>query len=171
MLEFLIPLIAFSGLIFGILLSKISPEEMKSGKKYFNYLKKIALAVLVISLIFLTAPFSWYVLLGLIIGYISALLLKRVYFFLGLALLLSFLTFNPNFTLLVSSLIFIFGLPLGSLINMELKKRKDIYFLVLFNLLFFLAPLLLLFVQDLFVYNLIFPLAFTAGSLLYLIRY
>jgi len=127
MLEFLIPLIAFSGLIFGILLSKISPEEMKSGKKYFNYLKKIALAVLVISLIFLTAPFSWYVLLGLIIGYISALLLKRVYFFLGLALLLSFLTFNPNFTLLVSSLIFIFGLPLGSLINMELKKRKDIY--------------------------------------------
>ncbi|MBS3146063.1 hypothetical protein J4414_04670, partial [Candidatus Woesearchaeota archaeon] len=73
--------------------------------------------------------------------------------------------------LLVSSLIFIFGLPLGSLINMELKKRKDIYFLVLFNLLFFLAPLLLLFVQDLFVYTLIFPLAFTAGSLLYLIRY
>src|SRR3989344_5338071 len=125
MLEYLIPLIVFSGLILGVILAKVSPEEMKSGERYFKILKKITLAILIISLIFLAIPLFLELVLGLVIGYIAALLIKRAYFFLSMIL----------------------------------------------NAIFFLSPFLLFFIRDLLANNLAFPLAFTAGSLLYIIRY
>jgi len=171
MLEYLIPLIVFSGLILGVILAKVSPEEMKSGERYFKILKKITLTILIISLIFLAIPLFLELILGLVVGYIAALLLKRVYFFLGLALFLSFLTSIPDLILLFSSIVFIFGLPTGSLIASEVKKKKDLYLSMILNAIFFLSPFLLFFIRDLLANNLAFPLAFTAGSLLYIIRY
>ena len=62
-------LISFIGLLIGILLARISPEEMKPGKKYFILLKKIILIAIIVSIFYYSNISLFGVFIGAFIGY------------------------------------------------------------------------------------------------------
>jgi len=130
----MLSLIAFSGLLFGILLGYINPEELKPGKKYFKIF-----CLLVLFSILLVLFFSYkFSIIGLALGVAIGFFLKKEYFYLGLSVVASY-TLGLN--LLLSSLVFVYGLPYGSLL---ILKSKKIWKEIMFDLILFLIPFLLL---------------------------
>ena len=111
---YFVPLISFTGLIFGIFLAKIAREELRPGYFYFFWFKKIILACLIIVL-FLNIEFSliWMLFFGVVFGYLSGLY-SKIYFYLGLCSTISFL-FSKELFFLINIFIFLFGLPEGTL--------------------------------------------------------
>ncbi|MBU1245894.1 MAG: hypothetical protein ABIJ20_02185 [Nanoarchaeota archaeon] len=147
-------IITFLGIVVGLLLARFTKEELKQGKKYFIWLKRTILIFLVTFLFYLALPNYISTIIFFIIGLIVAYFFKKEYFYFGLAL---FSTLNL-FTVI---LIFLFGLPYGSLLFSKKYKYKTL----LFDLVFFAIPFLLLFVK---IPN-NFILAFTSGALFTLI--
>ncbi len=119
----LLALLTFSGILFGILLKKIAKEEIKQGKKYFQIMIKILLVIIAFILMY-NFKISWTIIIGILLGYIIPL----NYLFFGLSCIIL-----DNFLLYI--IIFIIGLPYGSLIN---KNKK-----ILNELILFLLPMLL----------------------------
>ncbi|MBU0930354.1 MAG: hypothetical protein KJ623_04770 [Nanoarchaeota archaeon] len=118
-------LLSFIGILAGILIARYTKEELKEGKKYFIILERICL--ILISLILISNyKISWVVLLGLIAGYF----LNIIYLVFGLTLVL---TNN----MMLSIIVFIYGMPYGSMLKEKTKK-------VLKDLVLFLLPALLL---------------------------
>jgi hypothetical protein len=135
-LNYFIPLISFLGLVFGVLLSKIAREEIRPGMKYLDGFKRAVLVSLIIVLL-LNVDNLLFLFVGIIFGYLSSLYLED-YLYLGLACSLSFL-FSVEMFFVLAVLVFLYGLPRGSLI----KKFSEVYL----SFLLFVIPLLLLFVS------------------------
>ena len=128
-------LISLLGLPCGIFLYLMTKEEFKDGKKYFILIKNI----LFFSLIFISIFF--FVRERLMIQLIIILVLAIIIYFINqkiknqyiifLPYLLFIITYllsnNLNFRLLIASLIFLFGLPTGTLfyqrLENDIKKR------------------------------------------------
>jgi len=119
---YLVPIVVFIGFILGFLIKKYIPEEKKL-QKYFPGIEKILLVLLILAIILITFENTIWFYLFLITGLILGFFLREKYFYLGLSLL----TFN----IYLSILTFLFGLINGS------KK-------IVFNLIFFAIPFLLL---------------------------
>lgn len=139
-MQYLIPVIAFLGLIAGIVLKKTCEEEIKPGKPYFLLLQKVVIVTLIIALLYTTLSNTLLYFILILIGIITAIFFTHTYFYLGLALL----TLNP----LIATLTFIYGLPTGTL------KPK-----VILNLLLFAIPFLLL------IFNIIYTAPIALGAL------
>lgn len=106
MINLIISFIAFFGLIIGWFIAKKTKEELKEGRKYFNWLHKFLVLVFIGSLIYF--DFNIYLLaLGVLVGYF----IRRSYLYLGLV---SFGFFNY--------FIFLFGLSYSSLEKYSNKK-------------------------------------------------
>jgi hypothetical protein len=102
----------FLGLIVGYILSKISPEEMKSGKKHFMNGKGILAWLIVLAFFF----FSWkvlnvYYIFLILLGLLLGIFFRGIYFIFGVGLAFA----SGGFSYLLASLIFIFGMFEGSL--------------------------------------------------------
>lgn len=145
-IQFLAPIIAFLGLPIGLFLSFISPEEMKPGKKYFELIQNL---LLVFILFFV---FDYY-LFPLILSIIITITLflgvfywqnknKSVIIYVVLAILLFFSDNDASLFALESSLIFMYGIPTGSLIQ---YRKKDFLKIVAKHSIFILLVILLLF--------------------------
>ncbi len=147
-------LIAFLGLVCGIFLGKYTREELKDGKKYFILLEKSILFVLILFLLY-NVSFSFLVVISSLIGVLLSRKLNKIYFYLGL----TFVLIND---LSITALIFIFGLPYGSLLYHS-KKIKEWSW----NLLYFAIPLSLLLIGDFVSLYSEYFLAFASGSLFY----
>jgi len=161
MLQFLIPLISFTGIIGGILLKNIAQEEVKFGKfggRYFLWIKRIILFLLILIISFFTTDYL-FLSFGIIVGLILGIFITE-YLFLGLTLLIGF-NLHKNILLITSSLTFLYGLPYGSI--MRRIKLKQIIAATIF---FFLPFLFLLTSINL---NLIIGIS-TGGLFQYLIR-
>ncbi|MDD5133754.1 MAG: hypothetical protein PHD81_04995 [Candidatus Nanoarchaeia archaeon] len=139
--------LSFFGLAIGLLLAILCKEELKSSKKYFLLFEKICLLVIFVILMY-SFKLKWTVLLGIPMAYFF----KEDYFYLGLSLL------SNNF--LVTSFVFMFGLPNGSL----LYSDKVIIKKVLMNLLLFLIPAI--FLLNVFVPYQEYLISFAIGALL-----
>lgn len=140
---YFIPLISFTGLIFGILLAKIAYEEIRPGLYYFYLIRKIILALLIITLL-LNIDLSLISLISLFIGVVFGYwgsYFSRDYMFLGLCSTISFL-FNKEIFFLLNILIYFFGLPKGTLFRRfkfdELYKNFLVFFIPFLILVFFL---------------------------------
>lgn len=146
---FLTNIAIFLGLIIGIILAYIAPEELKAGKKYFILLQNILLALILFLLLFFYKFNSrWSLVISLVLFLSLYFYLNKNqkikyidYAFLGIVFYLS--SKNINLFLLESSLIFIYGLPTGSLLT-NIKKR-NILEIVLKNISFIIIPLILFF--------------------------
>ena len=114
--EFFIPLISFLGLIVGIILAKVSPEEMKPGRIFFKVMRLAALFLIVIISLYYSKVNLILFAGGLSIGFF----LKLGYFYLGAALAGAFMVSKES-VLMIASLIFIYSMPHGTL--MESKKK------------------------------------------------
>lgn len=132
--KLIIAIIAFLGLLAGQFLAKIAKEEVKPGLKYFKQLKRLILLALTFALLYpnIDQYASW--IFPFIIGFILSFFLKKRYLILGFSLVLAS-TISPQFFLLVAILIFLYGLPYGTL-NKNLLENF-IIFAVPFILLFF----------------------------------
>ncbi|MBS3172615.1 hypothetical protein J4438_03485, partial [Candidatus Woesearchaeota archaeon] len=78
----LLALIAFVGLVLGVLLASLAKEELKAGKKYFVLLYKILLLLIIVYLLYLAEINIW--LIGFVFGFVLAYFARNIYLFLGL---------------------------------------------------------------------------------------
>lgn len=100
-------LLALLGIIFGVILRRFTKDEIESGRKYFEILKKTILFVIIL-LVLYYVNFSILVFLMIIVGFLVALfLLRSPHLFLGLSLGIS--------SYLLVGLIFLHGLTSSSL--------------------------------------------------------
>jgi hypothetical protein len=126
----IIGLISFLGLIIGYIIAHNTKEELNLGKKYFE----LFAGLILLSLIFLLIKFDLYFLIGIILGIMINYFIKKIYLFLGISFLLN--------NLLLSFLIFIFGLFYGTLDYIKFKKIN--YNDILINFILFIFPLILI---------------------------
>lgn len=129
----LIAVVVSIGLISGKVLAWIAKEEIRSGKKYFIILQKALFCGAIILLMFLNKTNVHYIWIGALVIFVYLYYYKKispeiVYAVLGLVFYLSVKT---EYFLIASSLIFLYGLPSGTL----LKDKKKIAL----NLLLFLV--------------------------------
>ena len=144
---FLASVLSFLGLLVGIILIKLAPEEQKPGKKYFILIKKIIL-FLIIALFFIYLKINLIILFLLLIITLIMLTNKKitlesnllVYLMLGIFFSLSSKIFY--LFIIESVLIFLYGIPTSSL---ELKKN-NYYSVFVKNLVFFVPVILLYFI-------------------------
>lgn len=139
--------LTFIGFVIGIILSLIAPEEMKDGKKYFIILR----AIIFVFIIFITCEIlGFHILVSTALSLLIILfvLYKKTehinYFFyiiLGVVFAISYI--QQELFILQASLIFIFGLPSGSLFKMERKLiKKDYINLMAYFLVYTLSGIL-----------------------------
>jgi hypothetical protein len=123
-LNYLLALIgSFSGLFVGMGLGYIAKEELKYGKKYFLWMQNI---VLILAAIFVLYSFHLHIILFILIGLLATLAV--IYFrpcivigYLILAVLFCLSIGNTNLFILTSSMVFLYGLPTGSLFLIRKK--------------------------------------------------
>lgn len=151
---FFAALVSYSGLLIGILLAKIAPEEQKPLEKYFIFSRKLLLSAIFVFLVFYF--FNNYANLVISIIYVVFLFfieyrindsLKKsiiVYQLLGIIFFLS--SKNANLFAIESSLVFLYGLPTASLIYNKQKKNQNHYKLIFYNSGFVIITTLLFFV-------------------------
>ncbi|MBI4159258.1 hypothetical protein HY500_03290 [Candidatus Woesearchaeota archaeon] len=152
-------IIAFSGLVIGFFLNKFVKEELEIGKKYFALLSIVLLA----SLLFLIkADIS--LIIGFLVGILLSFIVKDIYFYLGL-LITSIALFQENIVI-VSSIIFVFGLSYAALNHSMLNKKLMIISFVLF----FIPFLLLLQIRIIGSYYSIFQGIAAGGIVKYIIE-
>ena len=149
--EFLIPIIAFSGLLVGYLINRFTKEELENGKNYFLWLKRIVIVILFF--ILLIKSYDRYV--ALVAGLVAGYFLRKEYLYIGLSLASGFYMVKE----IIASLIFIFGLAYSGLNYKIIDKKQIIY-----NFVFFIAPFLILLMPS----NLLNEvMAFSTGALLW----
>ena len=129
---FLASIIAYLGLLLGIILIKFAPEEQKPGKQYFILLKKILFFLILFFLmlfykvdIILTIILLFFVITLMLNKKINLDKLGLVYFFLGVVFYLSYFSKIFNLFTIETVLIFILGIPTASL---TLKSKKKNYY-------------------------------------------
>jgi len=155
MLE-IIPAVSFFGIFIGIFISKYTREEIRNNRNYFMILSKIILGILVFILLLFTKDFLL-LFLGVFTGFLSAYLLSE-FLFLGLGLGIG-LFLQKDYSLVISSLIFMYSIFYGSLIR--ISKMNFTKILVLF-IMFFL-PFSLFLLESVLYVDLI--IGFAAGGL------
>ncbi len=139
-LTYIVPLISLLGIFFGIILKKIANEEIKFGKfgaRYFVWMKRIILLFIILIIMYYTENIPL-VIITAILGLILSVFTTE-YFFLGTALAFGFLLSGEIFMLL-ASLVFLYGLPYGSMVRRFQKEH------IIVALLFFL-PFLFIFID------------------------
>lgn len=129
-------LFSFSGIFFGLLLGKISSEELNLGRRYLYFLlAAIFLISIITGIYFLFSEFGVASSLIFAIAGFSAFLFSLVkkavisaFLFYPLFILTHLFVITEYHQLVLSSLSFLFGLPLGSLLmldfNFSQKKVK-----------------------------------------------
>ena len=120
-------LISFLGQFIGWFIANRTEEELKDGNKYFLVLTNL----LIVSLILFSIYYSFNIYL-LIIGLIIGFFINREYLF--------FSVLAMRNDVLLNSLIFIYGLPYGSLNYKSIK-------ILFMNIPLFFIPFLLLFLN------------------------
>ena len=119
MIDYILTLIvSFLGVFLGGILALISPEELKPGKKYFKIVGwAVLIALLALSLYF--SQIIWFILIAVLILFLKVF--NREYPALAFVL---FFSFFADFLFIAASMIFIYGLPLGTLQASEKIKGK-----------------------------------------------
>lgn len=141
-----VPIIAFLGLVAGILLTKTIIEERIPGRKYYRWMKRILLFMMIIGLLYYNTNYSA-LFFGIILGTLIMIFAEE-YVIMGVSLVTAFL-FSKEIIFLTAVLIFLYGLPYGTLHG----KRKIKEFLAK-NLIYFFAPFLALyFFKEAFLIN------------------
>jgi hypothetical protein len=118
--------IGLSGILFGVALSYIAPEELQAGKKYFLFLRGIFYVLFTI----ITTYFIWPVmsLIGILVQVIllsglilrwktSALKFEPLIYITFIACF--FLVPIANYAPIAATLIFLYGLTVGTLLKIK----------------------------------------------------
>lgn len=149
---FLASAISYLGLLAGIVLVKIAPEEQKPLRKYFEWLRKLTILLVFLFLVFyysnspayITALLIYLVFIIFAEYRLSSLSRKYIITYTALGIIFYLSSKNPNLFAIESSLIFLHGMPAASL--MFRKKEKNYAEIFLHNLGFLLVANLAYFI-------------------------
>ena len=149
---FLASVISYLGMLGGIILVKIAPEEQKPLRRYFEWLRKMILLLIFLFLIFYYSNNSIYIATLLIyfifivfIEYrLRSLSKKSIIIYTALGIIFYLSSKNTNLFAIESSLVFLYGMPTASI--MFSKKEKNYAGIFLHNLGFLLVANLAYFV-------------------------
>ncbi len=116
---FLAATVSFSGIIAGAVLAFFTKEEMKPGRNYFELLQKALLAATAAVFVYylglqLPVRITIYAALILLLALSRSINSSIAYASLGAVFYFS--SFNKQPFLIISALIFLYGMPTGSLI-------------------------------------------------------
>ena len=137
---FLVSFLAYSGLFIGMSLAFIAKEEIKPGRKYFVFLKKILLSLIIVFLFALNKLDYIIILLALaiVLVYFYKLRVNKgfkedflIYLIFGAIFYLSYK--NTNLFVIESSLMFLYGFPTGTLL-VDFKSKWRSLFEILKNI-------------------------------------
>jgi hypothetical protein len=161
MVTYLVTLIfVFLGVYVGALLAFIAPEELKPGKAYF---KALANTILVFLLLILLYSYGANLYVLIFLGVAASVFLyftsettpvnQIAYFLLGIAFYFS--TGTTDLFIISSTLIFIYGMPLGSLYVARNPRRSKSMLLtdILLNFGFFIIIALMANLVALYIRN------------------
>ena len=162
---FWIALLAFLGLIVGLVIGKYTKDEIRGGKTYFLFAYKLLIFILFLVSLY----FAWYSnILLFFIAFIAGILfsfgLKNLYFYLGGLFVLSFWRGGLFFDI-VATLIFIVGLLRGGLLVDSFSKCKNIRKRVILSLVFFAIPFLMIYFESFISSNDNVVFAFLSGAI------
>jgi hypothetical protein len=140
----------FSGVYVGALLAFISPEELKPGKNYFKAFENTLLVFIILILLY---AYDANIFVLIFLGVVLSIFLyytcentpvnQIAYFLLGIAFY--FAAKSVDLFIIISTMIFLYGLPLGSMyVARRLKRsKKTILTDVLLNFGFFVIVALM----------------------------
>ncbi|MBW2964267.1 hypothetical protein KY363_02300 [Candidatus Woesearchaeota archaeon] len=143
-------LFAFLGVYVGAVLAFICPEELKPGK---GYLRSFMNTVLIFLALILLYAYGAHIAVLILLGVAATIFLyytsdntpinQIAYFILGIALF--FAARSTDLFITISSMIFIYGLPLGSLFVLRKgkKSKRTILADILLNFGFFVIVALM----------------------------
>jgi hypothetical protein len=105
---FWLAIYGYLGLIAGYFLTRISPEEMKPGNKYFKIGKIVIVFLIGVFTLYLGTAYccGFKVIFPLVFGLILGMLFDKIYLILGFGIALA----SGNFATILASLIFLFGM-------------------------------------------------------------
>jgi|SRR3989344_2233904 len=156
-------IIAFLGILIGAFIGRHTYEELKKGEKYFILFKNLVLGILAVALLFSIKRLALDFVVVFIVGFLIAYFLRYTYFFLGLSAVVSIMISQE---LLIMPLIYLYGLPFGTIRYYHIKGRIRLARIILINFILFMLPLSLL----LFEFDVYMLMAFSAGALIAHIR-
>ncbi|MFH1638560.1 MAG: hypothetical protein ABIB71_09100 [Candidatus Woesearchaeota archaeon] len=116
-------IVSVIGLAAGAILARISPEELNPGDLYFCFFRKIVLTAILVTLALNSGGMWQFMLIGLIMGFF----VRINYLYFGLALALC----SESIVFPLSTLIFIYGIPTGTLLVHRNLFRPSIIFIAL----------------------------------------
>jgi hypothetical protein len=151
-MAFLAALVPLLGLIIGVLLRTLAAGELRDGKPYFLWMRRVVLLLMVIGLLW-KVPFSLFTVVLFVIGLGVGTILRFRYLYLGLAVV-SVFSGHSEMLLFMLAMVFLYGLPFGT----HVVDRFD----VVRHGILYLLPFLLLFIS--FDSSSFLP-AFVAGAL------
>lgn len=127
----LTPLLALLGIPVGLLLGYVAIEELDAGKKFFLVMKKFLFVFLsLISLYYLYLfTLALAIFLFIVVTLFFILEIKRYRLYLEFIVYIIFLTplfLLPNqlYILLTTTLLFLYGFPIGSILYHERQKKQ-----------------------------------------------
>lgn len=116
----LIPLFSLSGIAVGVGLSYLAQEELAVGKKYFTFL---TIAIFVI-LSFVIAYYSWiFIFLAILLRVLDFIKPNKYMFLLHYLFFLAGYFFSGKQPL-IAVILFLYGLPVGTLLRTDYKPKK-----------------------------------------------
>ena len=131
---FLVSFLAYSGLFIGMSLAFIAKEEIKPGRKYFVFLKKMVLS-LVIVFLFVLHKLDYIIVLpalAIVLVYFYKVRVNKgfnedflIYLILGAIFYSSYK--NTNLFVIESSLMFLYGFPTGTLLVDFKSKWRSVF--------------------------------------------
>ena len=124
-------IISYLGLFIGFFLALIAKEEIKPGKKNLILIKKIILLLIFVFLIVNTKLNYQIIILFLVFAILQIYRTKKEfnelpYTYIILAIIFYMASKNTTLFVIESSLIFLYGLPTGSLLTKKSKKETII---------------------------------------------
>ena len=142
---FLALVITFFGIFLGSLLVLMAPEEQKPGRKYFILFRDILLLLVIFFLLYFNnLSLSFGFIFVFVIVFLLAYFKENSYFvYLLFAAVLYLSSKEVSFFIIESSLIFLYGLPTGSLL-VNYKRKKSIFKVFYYLYYVFIAALLFL---------------------------
>ena len=139
-------LASYIGSFIGFILALMAKEEIKPGKKYFLFLQNAVLSIVFIVL-FIFLGLNYIVILLLLACIIIYITKKKkefndtIYTYILLSVIFYLSSKNINLFIIEDSLIFIYGLPTGTLLTTKNKKQTAIN--ILKNITFVLITIIL----------------------------
>jgi hypothetical protein len=138
-------IIAYLGLVAGIIIIHFAKEEQKAGMPYFLLFQNLLACISVSFLVFFL---GWNIFINISLTFLALLVLfliksvRKAYYIYPILGLFLFLAYDdPSHLAIQASLVFLLGLPTSALLYNQKDTKKSIFRIIVFHLGFFILAI------------------------------